>query len=227
VFAGGILMSQNIVSIKGTKNGLLILLNPDYHFEIIKQELQEKLSASKGFFIGAKFQLHSPDKYSAEEKIQLTQICCENGLVPQDNGKIKHDQNVAKDKTTFRKGLTPEETHNKCLLLRKNIRNGQFVQYDGHIVVLGNVHRGAELIAGGNILVMGSLKGIAHAGANGDTNATIMAYSLQPTQLRIAGIIGLSDKAVPKNPKPELAYLADKHIIVEEYDPNRSLPMIS
>lgn len=220
-------MNQNIVSIKGTKNGLLILLNPDYHFETIKQELQEKLSTSKGFFVGAKFELKSPEKYSVEEHIQLTKICCENGLVPQDNNKVNSKKTAAKPETTFRKGLTPEETNSKCLLLRKNIRNGQSIQYDGHITILGNVHRGAEVIAGGNILVMGSLKGVAHAGANGDTSATIMAYSLQPTQLRIAGFIDRSSTASSKSVKPELAYLVGKQITIEEYDSNRSLPMIS
>ena len=110
---------------------------------------------------------------------------------------------------------------------KKNIRNGQSIQYEGHVVILGNVHRGAEVIAGGNILVMGTLKGVAHAGANGNNEAIIMAYSLQPTQLRIANYINRSSNNFTKTSKPELAYLSGKQIIVEEYDSNRSLPMIS
>lgn len=220
-------MSQNIVSIKGTKNGLLILLNPEYQFETIKHELQEKLNASKGFFVGAKFALHSPEEYSREEHSQLTKICCENGLIPQDDIAEDYYMNKTQTESAFRKGLLPEETNGKCILLRKNIRNGQSVQYEGHVVILGNVHRGAEVIAGGNIFVMGSLKGIAHAGANGNDNAIIMAYSLQPTQLRIASYISRSSKNFTKAAKPELAYLSGKQIIVEEYNSNRSLPMIS
>jgi len=222
-------MSQNIVSIKGTKNGLLILLNPEYQFETIKHELQEKLSASKGFFVGAKFSLHSPEKYTKEEHYQLTKICCENGLIPLDDMENENNLNKARTQsdTSFRKGLLPEEINEKCILLRKNIRNGQRVQYDGHVVILGNVHRGAEIIAEGNIYVIGSLKGIAHAGSNGNTNAIIMAYSLQPTQLRIANFISRSSKNFTKSPKPELAYLSGNQIIVEEYNSNRPLPMIS
>src|SRR5690554_4675292 len=141
---------QNIVSIKGTKNGLLILLNSDYHFETIKQELEEKLNASKGFFIGAKFALHSRKDYSLKEHTELTQICCQNGLIPQEDIKkdyLEHKNN--RSQSPFPKGLTLEETSGKCLLLRKNIRNGQSIQYEGHVVILGNVHRGAEIIAGG------------------------------------------------------------------------------
>lgn len=220
-------MSQNIVSIKGTKNGLLILLNPEYQFETIKHELQEKLSASKGFFVGAKFALHSPERYSKEEHYQLTKICCENGLIPQNDIENAHNLNKTQIDTSFRKGLLPEETDGKCILLQKNIRNGQTVYYDGHVVILGNVHRGAEIVAEDNIYVMGSLKGVAHAGASGNTNAIIMAYSLQPTQLRIANFISRSSSSFTKASKPEFAYLSGNQIIVEEYNSSRPLPMIS
>jgi len=220
-------MNQNIVSIKGTKNGLLILLNPDYQFEIVKQELQEKLNSSQGFFVGAKFVIQNPEKYSVEEHQQLTEICCENGLIPQNDNKDNCLEKSSLSDAISHKGLKPDEINEKCLLIRKNIRNGQSIQYEGHIVILGNVHRGAEVIAGGNILVMGSLKGVAHAGANGNNKAIIMAYSLQPTQLRIANYISRSSTNFTKTSKPELAYLSGKQIIVEEYDSNRSLPMIS
>ena len=72
---------------------------------------------------------------------------------------------------------------------RGTLRGGQSLANVGHIVVVGDVNPGAELVAGGDIVVFGALRGVAHAGAQGETSARVYALSLAPTQLRIATTI--------------------------------------
>lgn len=72
---------------------------------------------------------------------------------------------------------------------RGTLRGGQALHNLGNIVVLGDVNPGAELVASGDIIVFGSLRGVAHAGAQGDASARVVALELRPTQLRIATMI--------------------------------------
>jgi len=76
---------------------------------------------------------------------------------------------------------------------RGTLRGGQMLQQLGTIVVVGDVNPGAELVATGDIVVMGALRGTAHAGAQGDESARVIALELSPTQLRIATYIAADD----------------------------------
>jgi septum site-determining protein MinC len=78
------------------------------------------------------------------------------------------------------------------LYLRQTLRSGQSVSHKGHLIIVGDVNPGAEVVADGDITVWGSLRGIAHAGINGDVAAEIRALRLEPIQLRIAHAIARS-----------------------------------
>ena len=82
----------------------------------------------------------------------------------------------------------PASTNN-ALYLYQTVRSGQRIVNEGHIIVCGDVNAGAELMARGDIVVFGTLRGLAHAGCYGDEGARIVAISLKPPQLRIAGKI--------------------------------------
>jgi septum site-determining protein MinC len=87
---------------------------------------------------------------------------------------------------------------------------------DGNIVILGDINPGAEVIAGGSILVMGCLRGMAHAGAFGDEKSVIAAFRLNPTQLRIANHITRppDGETITVN-NPELARIRADKVIIE------------
>ena len=72
---------------------------------------------------------------------------------------------------------------------RGSLRNGQKIEFDGSVVVVGDVNPGAEIKATGNIIILGQLKGMAHAGCKGMTDAFVTAVYMAPVQLRIADII--------------------------------------
>ena len=105
----------------------------------------------------------------------------------------------------------------QAVYVKGTIRSGQTVSSHGNIVVVGDVNAGAELIASGDILVWGALRGIAHAGAEGDESAKVFALRLEPMQLRIAAKVAIApdEKRRKKHVGPEVARLCDGQIASE------------
>ncbi|HAF62553.1 MAG TPA: septum site-determining protein MinC, partial [Anaerolineaceae bacterium] len=69
-------------------------------------------------------------------------------------------------------------------------RSGMKVNYPGSVVVLGDVNPGAEIMADGNVIIWGCVRGQVTAGAKGDKQAVICALELKPIQVQIAGMAG-------------------------------------
>ena len=97
---------------------------------------------------------------------------------------------------------------------RGPLRGGQSLANVGHIVVVGDVNPGAELVAGGDIVVFGRLSGVAHAGAQGERSARVYALVLAPTQLRIATTIAAGSDERAATPVPEEAFLDGERIAI-------------
>jgi septum site-determining protein MinC len=104
------------------------------------------------------------------------------------------------------------------LLLRETLRSGRSVYHEGHVVIIGDVNPGAEIIAGGDVVVWGKLRGLVHAGAHGDSAAVICALALNPTQLRIAGQIAVAPGEKRRRPQPEQVRLIDNQLVAEEWN---------
>ncbi len=121
-----------------------------------------------------------------------------------------------KEKEEKKDNLPEIKVKSALKIINKTLRSGQTVEYDGDILILGDVNPDAYVIASGNIIVMGALRGIAHAGANGDETATITALKLMPQQLRIAGYISRSPDVVEEPESPERAYIDNNQIYIEE-----------
>lgn len=102
----------------------------------------------------------------------------------------------------------PAEPASSVLYHRGTLRGGQSLANVGHVVIVGDVNPGAELVAGGDIVVFGALRGVAHAGAQGDRSARVYALVLEPTQLRIATTIAAGTERTGA-PVPEEAFLAE------------------
>jgi len=215
-------VTREAISIKGTRYGLVILLDADQEFNQLKLLLQNKLESAKGFFTGARFWFKQTlPVLTNDQQEELLNICTNNGLIPATGVYDKEIEPLAKKafQPGQRTGLTPEEENSPCLLVQQNIRSGQSITYNGHVTVLGDLHPGGGITAAGNILVMGSLRGVAHAGAAGDSNAVIIAYRLKPSQLRIANLVARSPEHPAKDPAvPEIARVTNNGIVVSPYD---------
>jgi septum site-determining protein MinC len=103
------------------------------------------------------------------------------------------------------------------LYQRGTIRSGQIVRHLGNVVIVGDVNPGAEIIASGDIVIFGILRGQAHAGAQGDDKATVTALELNPTQLRIATFIATGERSAGKSKTREggeVARVEEDRIVV-------------
>ena len=90
----------------------------------------------------------------------------------------------------FKKEIATSDTK----FIRTSLRSGQKIEFEGSIVVLGDVNCGAEVIAGENIVILGTLRGLAHAGAKGNKEAIISAGNIEATQIRISNIVRECEK---------------------------------
>lgn len=112
-----------------------------------------------------------------------------------------YEQNVENSETYFFKG---------------GIRSGQKLEFDGSIVVLGDVNSGAEVIAGDNIVVLGTLRGLAHAGAKGNMKAIIASQKIECPQLRIANVVKEIEKEeIESEETKKFASIIDEKIVLE------------
>jgi len=107
------------------------------------------------------------------------------------------------------------------IVVRRTLRAGQEMHYTGHITLVGDVNPGAELIAGGNVVVWGKLRGTVHAGALGDADALVCALQLAPSQIRIGPFIAQAPTGTLRGrlPKwPEMARVQEGAIVVERWE---------
>lgn len=98
---------------------------------------------------------------------------------------------------------------------RGSLRCGQKMEFEGSIVIIGDVNGGAEVIAGENIIVLGTLRGLAHAGAKGNKKAIISASSIDTSQMRIANLVKEISKEEIQIKKCVYVYIKENEIIIE------------
>lgn len=117
----------------------------------------------------------------------------------------------------------PQQNLAEPLYIKTNLRSGVQISHHGTVMILGDVNPGATIIAGGDVYVWGSLKGIAHAGAGGNKESLIMALKMNPTQLRIADLVARAPDDSPDNNVAEVAYIGEEGIRIRDADTFRKL----
>ena len=197
-------MSESIV-FKLTNEAFYVIIKEEMSFERLKNKLNEKFSNSEDFFNGMKIKtIVTGRDFTDEEFFEVKGIINQNtGFEDIEEEKIKFDwsESTITDKTKFYRGT---------------LRSGSRLEFRGSIVVIGDVNPGAEIIAEDNVIVMGALRGKVHAGARGNTNAIVSAFSICPTQLRIADVITIPpEQDNPKGRYPEIAYIKEGNIYIE------------
>lgn len=132
--------------------------------------------------------------------------------------KILQDHVVAglhQEVETLRKQVEGEST-NDTLLVKQTLRSGDRICTAEHLVIVGDVNPGAEIIAGGDVIVLGALRGSVHAGMPAHSAAVVIAWTLQPVQLRIADYRGqIAPFASKQNAFPEIARVVGNQVKIE------------
>ncbi|MGG1555504.1 septum site-determining protein MinC [Paenibacillus ferrarius] len=174
--------SKHHVMIKGVKDGLVFLLNDTCEWQDVLQELKHKLEKTHqqiltGPIIHVSIKLGSREA-TEEQKEEIRAVIKQKG-----NLLIQSIESEPPKDAAAELSAAPMTT------LRGMIRSGQTLHNEGDLLFLGDVNPGGIITATGNIYIMGSLRGMAHAGTEGDEEAIVAASHMRPTQLRIAGII--------------------------------------
>ncbi len=196
------------LEIKGvTIPALMIKLDGKRSFKENLEELEKKLSSA--FFKGSISIVDLSDiQLSETQKEEI-----ENILKKYNSRVLGYKTSDKKSEKTSIKNVSEKKS---LKIINKTLRSGQRVEYDGDILIIGDVNPDAYVVASGNIIVMGTLRGIVHAGANGDETAVIMALKLKPQQLRIASYFTRSPDEMEEPEYPEKAYIEDNKIYIDK-----------
>ena len=226
-------MREQTVAIKGIKDGLLIALSTTEEWLTITSDLAARIDQQSSFFNGARITVDLGERPVPKHELTSLKALLERrgltlwAIVSDSNTTI--DAAQALDLRTSSGGIipgedgsegaevNPEESGIPGVMIRRTLRSGRTVHSEGHVVIYGDVNPGAQIIASGDIIVWGRLRGSVHAGANGDEQAVICALDMIPTQLRIAGYIATSPEDKRRKPKPEIASIRNHQIVVEAW----------
>jgi len=232
---------KNTISIKGTREGLTISLGSGEMRNIV-EDLTQHLATQGEFFRGGTVALQVGDRAVAEGEItEIGQLLERYEMTLRTVMTTNADTERATRVLGLRllsqqpeppqpgpegapRPVTPVAAANpldgtRGVLIRHVVRSGQVVRHTGHVVIVGDVNVGAEIIAGGDIVIWGRLYGTVHAGAIDNDQAVVCALELAPLQLRIGKAIARPEEGDhPRKAYPEVAAVRDNRIVVEPWD---------
>jgi septum site-determining protein MinC len=205
------LRTKTPVTIKGIRDGLVFVLHDQCSFEEIVKDLEDKLNGSHrqlltGPLIRVTVQSGARTLTGEEQDVIREKLKSHGNLI------IQEFQSSA-DAVVAHEPKTPYIHHG-------TVRSGQVVEHDGDVVVIGDINPGGQVLATGDIYVMGTLRGLAHAGCQGNAQAIIAAVYFQPTQLRIHEVISRSpdsgNQQRVSETEMEFAYLRNGQMAVDK-----------
>lgn len=228
------------VTFKGNKDGIVLLLDCSIEFEALCQMIVQKMWQSRSF-LGEHTTLvvNSGDVYLEEgQRLALKILLQSLGhevkyFLPAEKPPVQENAHL-NENLYLEEPQEPQQMESRvevpagledvahylaegALAIQKNVRSGQKISFDGTLIVFGDVNAGAELVATGHILVLGTLRGVAHAGCQGNKQAIIYANSLCSLQLRIADFIARApDGESNERRVPEIARIIDNYLVIEE-----------
>ncbi|MFW6237732.1 MAG: septum site-determining protein MinC [Halanaerobiales bacterium] len=197
-------------SFQVTSRGVIVNLDPGVEFSRLKTSLINHVNEARDFFAGV-------DIY-----INLDNCIFDMGQLRQIMDIFSGYRNVGGIYFTAETGEKKQKQKSSVrdtVLHRGTIRSGQELKYPTNIVIIGDVNPGAEVTAAGDIIVLGRLRGVVHAGAGGREGSQVIALKLCPTQLRIAGFISRppdKENTSLDEIRPEKAFVQEGFIVIEK-----------
>lgn len=216
---------RDIVAFKGKQSSLEIEIAGEADFSDALRAISDRLEAKRSFFagsanvnvVGGSLDEEQQKELAGMLKRDFGMLSVEFESGKRQRSRLSRVAQAQREETVPASELKSEVVSKKigaAVFVRETVRNGQRIDFDGDIVVCGDVNFGAELVATGNIAVMGALRGKAHAGSAGDETAVVTAYRLSPQQLRIGGIIAIAPKNAQQVSYPEIARVAGDTIVI-------------
>lgn len=218
------------VTIKGTSDGLVIGLGAG-PLQVVLAEMESRLESKASFFVGGRVALKVGDRSLSVEQLEMigarlealgmtlwaleaehpTAITAAKELGIEVHAHQPVDLGPSGPASVSREEMTG-------IVVRRTLRSGQAIRHAGHITLLGDVNPGAEVVAGGDVIVWGKLRGTVHAGAMGDDRAVVCALELAPSQIRIGAHIARSPERSRRPKAAEIASVQEEGIVVERWN---------
>ena len=202
---------RNCVSINLRKNEIVIKINDNAEQKDIVDSLKKKLSELKKMYKNEKTPITVTGKILKNKEIDEIQDLIKHNIDVEIDFDMPKSLGLSSITRTFNKEIAISETK----FHRGSLRSGQKMETEGSLVILGDVNSGAEVMASDNIIVLGALRGLAHAGAKGNKQAIISAGVLDTVQIRIANVIKEIDR--DEEPLHKQAYVSviNDEIVIE------------
>lgn len=202
---------KNCVSIVLGKEEITLKIHENTNDRDLKECLEEKIPELKKLYQDEKTPIFVTGKSLKNRQMDMIRSMIEEVI----DVKITFDSPKVLGLHGIKRAFLEEIQSSETKFFRGSLRSGRKIEYEGSIVVLGDVNAGAEVIAGENIVVLGSLRGLAHAGAKGNKAAMIAAMDIDAPQLRIANVVKEMEKSEEEMTKRTYAYLKENEMIVE------------
>ena len=227
------------IAFQGTKSGLVIAIDETLSFPNMIEALEKKLEDSGYFFVDAKVTLNLEGRETDQNELTRIQNLVQEkhgleviGIKSSTKGTLSAARSLGLEATVQNKkadfesvpesrpdtpARQPKSQYLPTDLLRRTVRSGQIYESPGNLVILGDVNPGAEVVAAGDIVVFGALRGLAYAGAAGKKDVIIVSLKLCPTQLRIAGRVARANGEESASNGPEYAFIENDQIVIDKW----------
>lgn len=204
---------KSCITINLRKDNIIIKINEDFSQEEIVYMLRKKIPELKKLYQGETTPIVITGKVLKNKEIDEIQELIKRYLDVNINFDSPRTLGLHGITRTYNKEIATSETK----FHRGSVRSGQKIEFEGSIIVLGDVNDGAEVIAGENIVILGILRGLAHAGAKGNKDAMIAASSIEAPQLRIANVVKERERAeIQEETRKTYVYLNEKGEMILE-----------
>lgn len=209
---------KNQLVFKGLKHGLTLIIPEEKPFSFWLEVLYSQLTEARTFFHGALINVElGARKLTKAEEESLKRTLSSFSII----AKSFTSQSAGLNRDQREEGKGEGRKISRSHMVHGTVRNGQRIEYDGNIIVKGDVNPGAEIVAAGDIVILGRLRGIAHAGVKGNDQAEVIAMLMNPVQIRIGNYFSRSPETGSKRNCPEIARVRQGKIVVERFDANQ------
>ena len=202
---------KDCVMINMKKEKIIIKIKEEAEYNEIIEELNKKITELKKMYKEEKNPIVIEGKILKNKEMEEIRKIISQKIKTEVSFETPEELGLAGIKRVYEK----DAEHTETRLFRGSLRSGQKLEFEGSIVIVGDVNSGAEVIASENIIVVGVLRGLAHAGAKGNKKAVIGANTIDCPQLRIANVVKEIEKEDIETRK-QYAYLEGEEIILEE-----------
>lgn len=202
---------RNCITINLKKDYIIIKIQEDADYETMIASFRKKLPDLKKLYKDEKTPIKISGKVLKNKEIDEIQALIKEKIDVDIEFDTPKSLGLASIKKTYQSEIAVSETKYH----RGTLRAGQKMEVEGSLVILGDVNSGAEVMATDNIVILGALRGLAHAGAKGNTQAIIAAGLMDCVQLRIANVVKEIDRDEEPMHKHAIASIEENKIVID------------